>query len=301
MTRARHPRSTRDTRHEAGGVLVEFALVALVLYLLVAGGIALSRGVFQAQAAQEVARFAARELALLPLDADTTFEAALNDPLVRANVYDPGLLAIDLDAVAGAGLTLDAYFAGLPTVNRALRPLMIFEAVEIDGAKRRLLHMPGALLEDPSSPFGLTVGVPLVVARADGGGETIRWLDVIEEVRTDPDDPTTGPFSALREGIVAVRVNVAFQAAGLSAFRPAADGPFETNAGNVIGADDDAVTAVNAAPGALLDVNSTTGFSPYEGRYGLGRQAAFGRAVRPFRRVLSGQALFRREAFAPPR
>jgi len=59
-------------------------------------------------------------------------------------------------------------------------------------------------------------------------------------------------------------------------------------------ASDDAVIELNAAPGAPLDSPSAVG--PYAGRYGLGRQLALaGRELRPFRRVVSAQAIFRRE------
>ena len=64
---------------EGGGVLVEFALVSLVLYLMVAAGFALGRATSMSQTAQDVARLAARELALYPLAAGASFEDALAD------------------------------------------------------------------------------------------------------------------------------------------------------------------------------------------------------------------------------
>ena len=65
---------------------------------------------------------------------------------------------------------------------------------------------------------------------------------------------------------------------------------------------DDASVVVQAgsAPpfGTLRAPGATTGTAGvYEGPYGLGRQEALGRPLRPFRRVLSGQALYRREVY----
>ena len=39
------------------------------------------------------------------------------------------------------------------------------------------------------------------------------------------------------------------------------------------------------------------GFGPYGGHYGLGQQVAWNQVVRPYRRVLSAQAIYRREVF----
>src|SRR5204863_3492711 len=78
-------RGTRRPRRERGAALVEFALVSVVLYLMLAGTIEFGRLMFDANSLQDVARVAARELALAPLRANVTFDYALScDPAVDA-------------------------------------------------------------------------------------------------------------------------------------------------------------------------------------------------------------------------
>lgn len=296
------PRTDRH-RRQRGAVLVEFALVALVLVGLFAAVLDLGRLTFTTQVAQDVARVAARELALTPLPAGLTFDEALVyvDPLadvdVPGRVYSPDHLVIDLDTIPGGDI--DGYFATLPVVNRALRPLMIFEDATVGGATRRLLRVPGALVSSPTAPSGLSVLVPVVTARDESGVETIEWRAVVEEVRPDLTDPATGPFSIFspqpEPGYAAVRVNVAFQAAGLTAHLPDPSGPFEPNVDDVIVADDGAVVAP-PPPGGVALVGGTP-LGPNAGPYGLGVLLAQAQEVRPFRRVVAAQALFRREVF----
>jgi hypothetical protein len=83
----------------------------------------------------------------------------------------------------------------------------------------------------------------------------------------------------------------------LSGYRsaPATDiNPLPPNMSNVIAADDAGVQQNNAPPGVPVDESGATG--AYAGAYGLGRQFALaGRTVRPFRKLISAQAIFRRE------
>src|SRR5262249_45701491 len=122
-------------RAERGAALVEFALVSLVLYLLIAGTLEFGRVMFAANALQDVARAAARELAVGALRANVTFEYALScDPTsdtncladLRHRIFDPACLVVDFDDPAVAS-DPDGYFAAMPVVNRALRALMITE------------------------------------------------------------------------------------------------------------------------------------------------------------------------------
>ena len=71
--------------------------------------------------------------------------------------------------------------------------------------------------------------------------------------------------------------------------------PLNRPIGNPILADDEAVVENNEAPGTLLPDGGVVG--TYSGPYGLGRQFAFVREVRPYRKLLSAQAIFRREVF----
>jgi hypothetical protein len=298
------------TSAQRGSVLVEFALTSLVVSLLLAASVEFGRLMFSAQGLQDIARVAARELALIPLPADFTFDQALADPAVQSGIFDPARLVVDLDCFADDA-AIDSFFAGLPPVNRALRPLMI-----VDRSRGlHLLRYPGALLADPSvmpgtcPSGGFTVGIPRVVERAADGVETIEWIPVVEEIRTDPADPLTGSFSLAspQGGLVALRVNYPYQAAALSGFRQSVDGPFEPNLVGRIRASDeenDEVGQVNPgeAPGDLLPDEPLDGQSlgAYAGVFGLGRQLAFaGERVRPFRKLLSAQAIYRREVFLP--
>jgi len=125
--------------HQRGGAIVEFALVSIVLYLLLAGAIEFGRMMFDANALQDVARLAAREMAVAPIRANATFDFALTcdpttDPTclvnLRTRVFDPACLVVDLSDPAVAQ-DIDGYFAAMPVVNRALRTLMITEQIKM--------------------------------------------------------------------------------------------------------------------------------------------------------------------------
>jgi hypothetical protein len=166
-----------------------------------------------------------------------------------------------------------------------------------------------------AAPTGLTVGIPLVESRDAIGVEAIRWVPVVEEIRAaqDADCPSRGPFSLvylanedicgpldadplLDRGLAAVRINYPYQAATLSGYRssvPNAVDPMPPNLGSFIVANDGGVQELNPAPGGLLDDGA---IGPYSGPYGLGRQFALaGRTLRPYRKLISAQAIYRRE------
>jgi len=314
-------------RRERGAALVEFAMTALVLYVLIAGGIELGRMVFLSQVLQDAARLAARELAVTPLPADIKFDCdpntpldfcALNQDVVLQRIWNPNLLVIDLDCYA-SDADLQRYLRSLPLVNQALEPALISETVDPGAVtQRRFLRYPGAL-EDAAAPAqpcpveyesgtGLNgTGNPtdkaVKVYRVSypAGVETVEEIPVIGEVRTESANPQCapwGPFSVVpfpdepmapcarapSNGIAAIRINFPFQAAGLSAFRNAgfdANGAPNPNVGNVVESTDPG----GAQPGT------------YTGPTGLGNQYAFARTVRPYRRLLTGQSMFRREVF----
>ena len=276
------------SRRKAGAALLEFALASLALYLIVAAMLSFGRWMAIVQSAQEAVRIAARETALFPLPANFTFNQALLDPSFRAAVYDAEQLVIDLD-VNPPGPALDAVFAGMPVVNRAFRPLMITSTVDVGGDVRRLLHMPGMIVDAPGSPSGLTVVVPRVDDRDDTtGAETaITIVPVLEEV-----GPGSFSVASPDRGLVALRLNVPFQSASLTAYVPTGE----------INAQGDPVqipaTAVDPGGGGYSILGpGPDGTGPYSGTYGLGEQFALGQSVRPFRRLVTPQALFRREVF----
>jgi hypothetical protein len=223
---------------------------------------------------------------------------------------------IDLSTVPQTGNVYDFDQLPLPAVNRQLLSLMIPTTI----GTTDYLVFPGAVCQNPDedpvrdslanvapgqtqSPL-LTVVVPIITDRT--GGEHLSFANVVEEVRGDP-NPIFGPFS-LRDrsadpapfdqvtpGLVAIRINMPFQSAALTAFTPGAT-PFDTNMGNPILADDASVVNDGAPPpGAIVPNPATLG--PYAGDWWLGKQGAFAEQVRPFRRVVQVQAVFRREVF----
>ena len=155
-----------------------------------------------------------------------------------------------------------------------------------------------------------------MTGRNADGIETIRWVPVVEEIDTeDSADDNTGatpdPFriSSSQRGMVALRINYPFQSASMSSFQPNNAGPFEPTIGNPNVADDSGVVELNPGdrPGGLTGAalsNGETFSGTYGGEFGLGAQGALGsdqltggRPVRPFRRVISAQAIYRREVF----
>jgi hypothetical protein len=304
---------------ERGSVLVEFALVSLILYVLLAASIDFGRLMFSAQAAQDAARVAARELAVAPLPAEISFADALayEDPVtgfsVPRRIFNPACLTIDRDAFAGAAdpdAALDAFVDGLPLVNKALRPLMFVDV----GAGTNLLRFPGAVLDTdvdatcfsnnaayPSLATQLTVGIPRVTGRSEEGVETIAWLPVLEEIRSG--NPPAGQFGLAGGGLVAVRINYPYQAATMSSHRPNPEGPAEPTIGRVNLAADGEVDPAGGPPGTTLvmpndEADDLNPNKVYSGAYGLGRQYAYvNQPVRPYRRLISTQAIYRREVF----
>ena len=307
-------RSAAGAKAERGAALIEFALVSLALYLILAATIEFGRLMFSAQGLQDVARLAARELSVAPLRANITFDDpndpegnVLTNPIVRERIYDEACLVVNLDDFASDD-EIDRFFANMPVVNKALRPLMIIDR----STGSTLMRYPGALLtgNDPAAtckgraaPY--TVGIPRVTARGADGEETFDWIPVLEEVRSDPLDPGTGQFalSPGHEGIVALRINYPYQAATMGGFRASADGPFEPNISNRIVADDSMDPLAPPTNGTVLaepDPADDAFYGPYAGRYGLGRLATplgNGQGIRPFRKLLAAQAIYRREVF----
>lgn len=291
-----------------GNALLEFALVSLVLYLLLAGTVEFGRALFVAQGLQDAARVAARELALTPLPAQATWEEALADERVREQVFAEEFLVVDLatiDTSTGAAIGADpaAFFARAPLLNRALWPHMIVETVDLGAGPQRLLRYPGALVLHPgldpdrnqANP-GLSVLIPVLAYDPSTGQEQgLSWVQVVEQVAGAQSE---FPLRADGGGLVQLRVNYPFQAAALTFHGPGADptDPFDPNLGQPVEADDAAILADPTPIGTTLVAGGSED-GAYGGVYGLGRLRALGQEVRPFRRVLSGQAIFRREVF----
>lgn len=290
-----------------GSVLVEFALVSLAFYLLLAAILTFGFMLYAAQGTQQAVDFAAREISRLPLPANITLEDALKLEMVRDKVFDEHYLVLNFDTLHGES-TLQDLIAKLPQVNQQLVPLMISDRI----GGTRVLRYPGAVFndadgsDDPADPpaSGWLVRVPLITGRnADDTESSIRFVPVLEPVVT-AENPDEDPFSitSAHRGLVALRVNYPFQSAVMSGFRANDAGPFEPTIGRPIPADDGGIAVEGDQPGS--GVASDNEFGPYTGAFGLGQQAAMGsepltesRHVRPFRSVIASQAVYRREVF----
>ena len=293
-----------------GQALVEFAVVSLVIYMLLAAILTFGHALYVAQGLQSAADLAAREISRTPLPADATLEEVLTDGSL-ADIYSPDYLVFDLDTLGPGQSFFQDVVPGWPVLNQQLATLMIGDRPDFDGngsPDRNFLRYPGALLEDSNTPTGYTVGIPIVTSRAEGGAETIRWVPVVEEIDSD-DSPDPFQISSPQRGLVALRINFPFQSASMSSFRPNPEGQFESSLGSPNAADDGEVSELNTndrsgdltgAPLAGDSIYSGT----YGGQYGLGAQGALGsqsltegKPVRPYRRVISAQAIYRREVF----
>ena len=320
-----HRRASRPGRARRGQSLVEFSLVALVVYILFAGIIEFGRLYFGAQTIQSAADFAARELSRAPLPATATLAEALtwqdatgNSP-VQSQIYTEDYLAIDLTnwMNSSSGLSLVDYVDSLsppvPPVNKLLLPLMFVDSATVQSldVSKPLLRYPGALITSSTAPSGFTVKVPLVVTRSATGSETIVWHSVVEGIpfgtQQDVFSVTSGTSGAPAGGLAAVRINYPFQAATMVSYPQNLANPLEPNVLNPNQANDAAVQASdpnNVLDGqSLVAPNLPVGSSysgTYGGAYGLGTYGAVGQVVRPFRKVISCQAIYRREVFSGP-
>ncbi len=317
----------------SGQSLVEFAVVALVMYMLLAAIVTFGHMLYVAQGLQSAADLAAREISRTPLPADMlSLEEALENETVKSTIYDPAYLVIDLDVFYGNspdGNVLRDIFDGAPLLNQQLAMVMIVDRPVIGDTQRWFLRYPGALLQsspplvhpmtasgedyDDAVVTGFTVGIPLVLNRGPDGVETIRWVKPVEEIA---DGSGLMPFDINhpdKRGIVAIRINYPVQSAAMSSFRhdpTDPEFPFEPTVGRPNAADDGGVVQLNDAPGVLTDSQLRNGplyAGTYGGKFGLGAQGALGseqltggRPVRPYRRVISAQAIYRREMFSAP-
>lgn len=295
------PIATR-ARREQGAALAEFAILALLVWVLLAGTLELGRAFAAQHVLQNAARVASRELSLRERMAEEPFAVAL-----EAEIFDPDFLVLDENLLRSCGdysldsASIDAFFDARPRLllNRLLRPLMIYD--EVDGVA--MLRYPGTLLrKQPSGEpcGGSAYGVAIPVLDPNDESRIAGWLPVVEPI-APPGSETYG-FPISEGGWAALRIHYPFQSAALASWR---DTGARTTDGEPLR------SPMNAAvtSDAKLDSNlgelapdlgeSTWGgvVHPYSGAYGLGSMRVLGRDVRPWRRVISVEAAFRREVF----
>jgi len=299
------PHRARADRR-AGAALAEMAISLVVLWALLAAIVEFGRMLFASELLQLAARAAARQLALDDsLAAESSFEDAL------ARIYDPQWLVLDLDRLETCGALVESpggeapldRFARerLPLLNQQLRPLMISEDVpasaDPEGKARRLVRYPGALLvrsTPPGDPCAsdFTVAIPTLEDASGAARQQVHWLPVVEPIA----NATGGDrFPVSGGGLAAVRIHYPFQALLWSAAYPSPPDPSgRGNLGSRI-VEKDVVEANAAARGGALIGARDALLGPYAGRFGAGVQLSVGERVRPYARVLRGEALFPRE------
>jgi hypothetical protein len=336
-----------STRHHKrrGSALVEFAIVGLVMYLLLAATLTFGHLLFCAQTVQQVADVAAREIAHTPLAQaaagstatlytlnNVLYGDAVADPnlaSVRTRIFDERYLVLTIDAVSAypPNVTYNGghLIGDFPLVTQLLLPVMIYDQISSVGQTNaqpiQLLRYPGAIFQDSSgfqpmpgmpAPSGYLVRIPVIStppASAAGTGnsslyptvqETITgWVRPLEPILNSAGQDAF-PVTSPQMGLVALRVNYPYQSATMSGYAPAADplappGPGAPTNNPVIPiAANDSIGAP-APPG--VGSNVPTESPVYSGQYGLGSQAAWAQNVRPYRKLMSLQAIYRREVF----
>lgn len=202
-----------------------------------------------------------------------------------------------------------------------------------DFPRSTVTRYPGAVVtyQDPLTGVNEeTVLIPLVDYVADTGAETIvRFIAPVEEIRIDHDDDkgvTTdrvGPFSVVKPtgfddptvearfptGVVALRINYPAQSTTLINRTGERDegGAMGTVVGvNVVEANAENPNSFPSNTNYTL-ANFSDDFGTHAGAFGLGRGAIslrdsqgnliYANGVRPYRKVLSVQAIYRREVF----
>lgn len=300
--------NSKPALQRRGQALIEFSIIAFLMTFLLGAMLALGFLFFSANVLQQAADVGAMELARHADSPNETFQNALSGS---------GLFS-EADLVVTVGTDP----ATLPLINQLLFSTYIYDP-DIDRVR-----YPGTLVTNGSGD--LTVVIPLVGfgnRSATTGVETItEWRNVVEEIL--PAGATEGPYSissastgALAPGTVALRINYPYQSSALVAYVHTDSAGNLLNPTEVIGAedvrnvyvqaDDSAVTGAStatfpngqtlAAAGYTLyhtsPVTPTTGASSSRGQYGFGEMQAFTTTVRPYRKVISAQGIYRREVF----
>ena len=311
---------------------MEFAIVSLVVYMLLAAILSFGQMLYCAQTVQQAADVAARELSRTPLPAVpdskdpqypndpaylnyVLYGDASNDPAltpVRQRVFDDNLLVLTIDpsSTSSGAMTFNGGhpIGDFPLVTQQLLPVMIYDTVN----GQSLLHYPGALFQSSQqnntspagiAPSGYVVRIPVVNTSTDGSGteSVVSWVPPLEPILDTNGrdgftlDPNYVTVSG-QNGVVALRVNYPYQSASMSGYEPGAD-PSQPGGKPVVPIGAQGGSSASPPTGVGSPVVCDQQFGPYAGAEGLGQQAAWGETVRPFRRLISAQAIYRREVF----
>lgn len=305
----RGPEPARSPR--SGSVLLEFALISLVFYLLFAAIVTFGFLLYAAQGIQSTADFAAREIARTPLPAAIELNQVLgyddyDNPQAlatfRKQVFDKHYLVLVEDETGQwqGRPTIRDLVNDLPMVNQQLWPLMV--ADELGG--RRVLRYPGVAVVDddptdnPDDPPSSGYLVEIPVVERIGGERRLRYAKPIEPVRMFDQDVNEYrdqfPITSRMRGLVALRINYPGVSAALTDVNRDPPGGFDPLIGNASPAD---LSDLDISPPVGTPVASDREYGPTAGATGLGRQAVLGEDVRPYYRLVTAQAIARREVF----
>lgn len=302
----------RGHRSRAGQALVEFAFILFIVVFLFGGALSLGYFFYSAQSLQTAVDVAAHEIARMPFGPTATFEDVLDDDRFRAEIYDEQYLILSIGQYMDPTLPL-------PLLNRLLRSVMILDPAYDPYEEGGVYRYPGAIVRNVSRDIE-TVRIPLLDYDEFGQETLINWIAPVEEILVPPvkdsqEYEAVGQFSVLPPsvgteqlsqhflpGVVGIRINFPAQAATIVQRR---DRSLGIGMGPPISGDDfDVVEEAELPSNYELVIEPNVGNldgTPriHAGRYGLGRQAAYYQelGVRPYRRIISVEAIYRREVF----
>jgi hypothetical protein len=307
--------------------------------MLVAGMVSFGLILCKANITQQAADVGAQELARMVLSPvntitsgnengylDDVLYSTATDPAspayqVRQQIFDEQYLYVPVANMANKSLF--DYSANWPLMNRLMATAMIFDS------NLQAYRYPGAVVTNQAGKT--TVLVPLVIARDPNTGiETIEWHRPVEEVKFQDSagnwtigqysiaaSGATGPSAAsFTPGVVALRIYCPVETPMVAAQPNPANVPGTAplpNLGYQIEASDAGVTVTDPYDlmqkySLVVPPDSNPG-SPVGGEYGMGSlrfsaekltyQTRNVPLVRPFRKVVVAQGVYRREVFGP--
>ena len=298
---------TSQKPKRSGQALIEFAFLLALLIIIFGATLSFGLFFFQANTLQQAVDVAAQEIARMPFsptaqlglgDLEAPNTTVMYDTSFKSQVYDEQYLVIhqgEWDNSTSFNGDFQAYVDTLPLLNRLLATVMVRDDSLATGA----IRYPGAVVTN-SLTGEETVLVPLIDYNVDGSETLIQWVAPVEEIRPGGGQ---GPFSltatnaaaSFIPGMVALRINYPAQSTTL-VNRTGSRGQV------IVEADDSSLTDGDTGSNYSLSVAAESGVTNttiHSGRYGLGRQAALfvESGIRPYRTVMSVQAIYRREVF----
>lgn len=290
-----------------GQALIEMAFLIPLLVIIIGATISFGLFFYQANTLQQAVDVAAMEISRFPfsatakmglgdLNADHSETLLMDDTAFKQQIYDETHLIISVDDWDST------HIDALPLLNRLLTQVMVRD----DSGDEPVYRYPGAIVNNHEE--NRTVLIPIIGYANDGTESILEWVSPVEEIRPGNEEgpfsiTATNPAISFMPGMVALRINYPAQSTTLMN-RVGEEGQVIVNANDSDIADGDTGSNYSLVVPAEMGVADTT---IHSGRFGLGRQAAgvFNRQtyllrsarVRPYRKVISVQAIYRREVF----